>query len=136
KRRFADPRLHIELDLLDAGIAINLGRSAEAFRLATTTAVDMCSDRLRLRRLPGLVSTLAGLGHTADAIDAGERELAEMDRLAARYPYLLGTATVALVEACLLHGALDRADELIADGYRDREPRGADGLCGHWALVR
>jgi DNA-binding CsgD family transcriptional regulator len=136
KRRTVDPERCAELELLDVAIALNLGRSAEAFRLAATATTRAVSTRLRVRRLPTLVSTLAALGETDAAIDVGERELAQARRSAVRYPYLVGAAEAALAEACLVHGALDRAEVLVAAGYRQSVQLGADSLSGHWALVR
>jgi DNA-binding NarL/FixJ family response regulator len=43
---------------------------------------------------------------------------------------------VAVVEACLLQGALDRADAMVAAGFRDQSRQRINGLAGQWALVR
>ena len=136
RRSVTDPRWYAELGLLDAGIAINLGRSAEALRLSAAASLDPIPQELWLHRLPGQVSTLSGLGETAAALDTGEAALDAVERAADRYPYLAVAAKVALAEACVLHGSLERADALAGAGQRDAARRGADGPRGQWALVR
>ena len=133
--RLDDPSWRAELRSLEAGIAITLTRSAEAFELAVAGLDEFDSERLRLHRLPGTIGILAGLGHTAAAIETGVDALAAVESAASEYPYLGAITKASLVEARLLHGELRPALSLAGAEYRSASELGVDGARGLWALA-